>query len=285
MSQAEKQRSGPNLGGIGLESLPRRWLAIPRAYRRFVISSISVMTVVGVWALVSNLGLVSPLFLPPPGEVLNTAINLMVDEGYRGVPLWEHTLVSLARALTSFTAAVIIGIPVGLLMGTNEAFHAAIDPFVQFLRPLPKLALIPLVIVWFGIGEFSKFILIWLSTFLTVVVAAAAAVLNVKEGIIRAARTLGANRYQLFRHVILMHAMPELFTGVRVAVGIGWTTLVAAEMIAARSGLGWMVINASSYLRTDVVMVGIIILGVTGYLLDLIIVTAQRAAVPWAGKD
>src|SRR5204862_7500314 len=120
-------------------------------------------------------------------------------------------------------------------------------PFVQFLRPLPKLALIPLVIVWFGIGEFSKFLLIFLSTFLTVVVSAAAAVINVPEGRVRAAQSLGVSRQQLFRHVILPSAPPELFTGVRVGIGIGWTTLIAAEMIASSSGLGWMEMNASSY--------------------------------------
>jgi taurine transport system permease protein len=162
---------------------------------------------------------------------------------------------------------------------------AALDPFVQFLRPLPKLALIPLVIVWFGVGELSKFLLIYLGTVLTVIVAAAAAVMNVKEGRIRAAEALGVTRYQLFRYVIFPSALPDLFVGVRMAVGIGWTTLIAAEMIAANSGLGWMVINASAYLRTDVVMIGILLLGITGYLLDLGLVALQRVAVPWIGKD
>jgi taurine transport system permease protein len=180
--------------------------------------------------------------------------------------------------------AAITGIPIGLMMGRSPIFNAVLDPFVQFLRPLPKLALIPLVIVWFGIGEVSKFVLIYLSTFLTIVVSAASAVMSVPEGRIRAAQSLGVNRQQLFRHVILPSALPELYTGVRVGIGIGWTTLIAAEMIAASSGLGWMVINASSYLRTDVVMLGILLLGTIGYLLDLAIVTTQRLTVHWMGK-
>jgi taurine transport system permease protein len=138
--------------------------------------------------------------------------------------------------------------------------------------------------VWFGIGELSKFLLIYLSTLLTIVVAAAAAVQSVSEARVRAALSLGVKRRQLFFHVILPSTLPELFTGVRVGIGIGWTTLIAAEMIAASSGLGWMVINASQYLRTDVVMLGILLLGITGYLLDIALVTGQRLTIHWMGK-
>jgi len=117
-----------------------------------------------------------------------------------------------------------------------------------------------------------------------VIVSAAAAVKNVSENRIRVARALGVNQYQFFRYVILPSVLPDLFTGMRVGVGIGWTTLIAAEMIAANSGIGWMVLNASSYLRTDIVLLGIVILGTTGYLLDILIVMIQKRAVPWMGK-
>jgi taurine transport system permease protein len=236
------------------------------------------------WFVTGHYELMSRLLLPSLGEIANTAEELWTD-GYVHVPLWQHIAVSLGRALAAFAAAVVSGVPIGLLMGMFPGVNAALDPFVQFLRPLPKLALIPLVIVWFGIGELSKFLLIYLATVLTVIVAAAAAVMNVKQGRIRAAEALGVNNYQLFRYVIFPSALPELFIGVRMAIGIGWTTLIAAEMIASSSGLGWMVINASSYLRTDVVMIGILLLGVTGYALDLALVAIQRIAVPWMGKD
>lgn len=250
---------------------------------RPLVSIAAICAVVLAWFLAGEFRWVDPLFLPPPGEVLLTTRDLMV-EGYRNVSLWEHTAVSLGRALFAFFMAALTGIPIGLAMGMSRTFNAILDPFVQFLRPLPKLALIPLVIVWFGIGEFSKFLLIYLATFLTVVVSAAAAVMSVPQGRLRAALSLGVNRRQLFRHVVLPSALPELFTGVRVGIGIGWTTLIAAEMIAASSGLGWMVINASSYLRTDVVMLGILLLGTTGYLLDLALVTTQRLTIHWMGK-
>ena len=249
-----------------------------------LLSVAAVGTALLAWLIVGELQLVSPIFLPSPVEVYLTARDLIVD-GYRNVSLLQHVAVSIGRALLAFAVAIVTGIPIGLLMGMSPAVNAILDPFVQFLRPLPKLALIPLVIVWFGIGELSKFLLIYLSTLLTIIVASAAAVMSVPEGRIRAALSLGATQAQLFRHVILMNALPELFTGGRVAIGIGWTTLIAAEMIASTSGIGWMVLNASSYLRTDVVMLGILILGTTGYLLDLSIVAAQRFFIHWIGKS
>ncbi len=252
--------------------------------RRPMISAMAVTMAMLGWYAVSEMKLTSNVILPHPFTVVETLLDLIRD-GYRQSPLWQHVLVSVTRAVGAFIAAAVTGVPVGLLMGMSPIFNAILDPFVQFLRPLPKLALIPLVIVWFGIGEFSKFLLIYLATFLTVVVSAAAAVMSVREGRLRVARALGLNQYQMFRHVILPSAMPELFTGVRVGIGIGWTTLIAAEMIAATSGLGWMVMNASEYLRTDVVMLGIILLGATGYLIDLTLVFMQRVSIHWMGKD
>lgn len=252
--------------------------------RRVAVSAAAVAAVLILWQLAGTFEWTSRLILPPPSEIVQAADDLMTD-GYRQSSLWGHIGASLARAVSAFIVATIVGVPLGLLMGMYPTLNAILDPFVQFLRPLPKLALIPLVIVWFGIGELSKFFLIFISTLLVIVVGAAAAVMNVKQGRIRAALALGVNRYQLFRHVILPHALPELFISVRLGIGIGWTTLIAAEMIAASSGLGWMVLNASSYLRTDIVMLGILILGVTGYILDLILVAVQRVAVPWMGKE
>ena len=251
--------------------------------KEIYISMLAIAFAVFLWFLTTYLGWIKPLFLPSPQELIETVIEL-VAVGYRQISLQMHFLVSLARALFAFTMAGIIGIPIGLLMGFFPVINAILDPFVQFFRPLPKLALIPLVILWFGIGETSKFVLIFMATLLTVIVSVAAAVKNVSENRIRVARALGVNQYQLFRYVILPSVLPDLFTGMRVGVGIGWTTLIAAEMIAAHSGIGWMVLNASSYLRTDIVLLGIVILGTTGYLLDILIVMIQKRAVPWMGK-
>ncbi|RYF41736.1 MAG: ABC transporter permease [Comamonadaceae bacterium] len=273
-------------------ALPVRAPATPappqsRVRRRGALALLSLAAVLAVlvlWQLSGSLQWIDPLLLPPPSEIWTSTVE-MLETGYRQVPLWQHFGISVARAFVAFVAAILVGIPVGLAMGLSPVFNALVNPFVQFLRPLPKIALIPLTVVWFGIGEGSKFFLIFISCFLTVVVGAAAAVASVSQGRIRAARVLGASRRQIYTHVVLPNAAPELFTSVRLAVGIGWTSLIAAEMVAATSGLGWMVMNAGAYLRTDVVMLGIVLLGATGYLFDLALVLAQRALVPWAGQD
>lgn len=252
--------------------------------RQAAISVTSVVVVTLLWETAGRAGWIDALLLPPPSEILSTALDL-VRNGYRQTPLWQHVALSLGRAVGAFAAAVAVGIPLGIAMGMAPTLGAAIDPFVQFLRPLPKLALIPLVILWFGIGELSKVLLIFISALLSIVVGAAAAVGNVRRQQLRAGQALGAHGYKLFRYVILPQMLPELFVTIRLSLGIGWTTLIAAEMIASDAGLGWMVVNASAYLRTDIVMLGIVLLGATGYALDLVLVGVQRWATPWAGHS
>jgi len=252
--------------------------------RRLIISTISVAIVLALWEIAGRLGWIDPLILPTPSDIGLTTWDIL-QHGYRQTPLWQHVLISLARALAAFVSASLIGIPLGVAMGMIPTLNAVLDPFVQFLRPLPKLALIPLVILWFGIGEVSKLFLIFIAVFLTVVVGAVTAVATVKQGRIRAAQSLGVSHFQLFRYVVLPHAVPELLVAVRLALGIGWTTLIAAEMIASEAGLGWMVVNAASYLRTDVVMLGIFLLGITGYALDVGIVKLQKVLAPWTGRE
>ena len=252
--------------------------------QRGLLGTASVLLALLVWEAAGRSALINPLILPPPSEILATAAELMHD-GYRRTPLWTHLLLSLARSLAGFSAAIVTGIPLGIAMGMSPVLGALIDPFVQFLRPLPKLALIPLVVLWFGIGETSKILLIYVSTVLTIIVGAAAAVSQVRRLQLRAARALGARGFTLFRYVILPAILPDLFVTVRLAFGIGWTTLIAAEMIASEAGLGWMVVNAGAYLRTDIVLLGIVLLGATGYALDLALVALQRWATPWAGRS
>jgi taurine transport system permease protein len=230
------------------------------------------------------LELLSAAILPPPEEIWYTAVDIL-RFGYHQIPLYKHIGVSLLRALTAFALAISVGVPLGLAMGLFPVLSSALEPFVQFFRPLPKIALIPLAILWLGIGEISKIFLIFLSTLFTVVVGSAASVRTVSQGKLRLGAALGTTPWQLIYHIILPASLPEIFTSVRLAIGVGWTTLIASEMVAANSGMGWMVMNASSYMRTDLVLLGIILLGVTGYLLDYILVLIERLAAPWAGKE
>lgn len=255
-----------------------------RLTSRVAVGGAAVAAVVALWQLSGMLRWVDPLLLPPPGDVLETAFELAAD-GYQQTPLWQHVFVSVARAVAAFAASIVVGIPLGLAMGMVPALDAALDPFIQFARPLPKIALIPLTVVWLGIGEASKFFLIFIASVLSIVVGASAAVAGVNPNRVRAARALGAGPLQVFRHVVLPSTLPELFTTVRLSIGIGWTALIAAELVAARSGLGWMVLNAGNYLRTDIVILGIVLLGLIGWGLDVLIVLAQRRLAPWSGKE
>jgi taurine transport system permease protein len=251
--------------------------------RAAAVSLASVALFVLLWSAGGRFGLFSPLLLPPPEEIWATAREMLTD-GYRQLPLLHHVAVSLGRVLGAFIPAVLVGVPLGLAMGLFPVLRAIMDPFVQFFRPLPKLALIPLVILWLGIGEVSKVFLIFISALLTILVGCAAAVGGTDQNRLRLGRALGATNRQLLRYIVFPGALPEIFTSVRLAVGVGWTTLIAAEMVAADTGIGWMVLNASSYMRTDIVMLGIILLGLTGYMLDMFIVALQRVVVPWDGK-
>ena len=201
-----------------------------------------------------------------------------------GAPLSTHIAMSLMRVVSAFALAAAIGIPVGLAMGVSPVARALLDPFIEFYRPLPPLAYLPLVIIWFGIGETSKILLIFLACFAPVALAARSGVLSASCDQINAARALGATRLQVVRHVILPAALPDILVGLRIGMGVGWTTLVAAEMVAATAGIGQMVLNASNFLRTDIVMMGIFVIGFFAVAFEFAMRWLERRLVPWKGK-
>ena len=159
-----------------------------------------------------------------------------------------------------------------------------LDPLIEFYRPLPPLAYLPLMIIWFGIGEVSKVLLIVLACFAPVALATRSGVLSASADQINAARALGASRAQVLRYVVLPAALPEILIGLRIGMGVGWTTLVAAEMVAAQAGLGQLVLNASNFLRTDVVVMGILLIGLFATVFEVGLRRLERVLVPWKGK-
>ncbi|MBS7690631.1 ABC transporter permease subunit [Pseudomonas lalucatii] len=227
--------------------------------------------------------IVSPLFWPSPQAVWNKFV-LIATEGYKGFTLAEHLGISLYRVLAGFGLGCLLGIPVGLGMGLNKVIKGWMDPLIEFYRPVPPLAYVPLVIIWMGIGDSGKVLLLFLATFSIIVISARAGVASVAIEKIHAAYSLGASRWQILRHVILINALPEIFTGMRVAMGVCWGTLVAAEMVAATSGVGWMVLNASRYLNTDIVLMGVILMGVVGFMIDLCMRRLEQKLIPWKSK-
>ncbi len=251
--------------------------------RRLATTAAAVLVVLLLWWLVTATELVKPLFLPTPGSVWQAFVTAST-EGYRGFLLWEHIAISLQRVAIAFFLALAIAVPLGMLVAASRTLETIVDPFVNFYRPLPPLAYYTLLVIWFGIGEQSKVLLLLLAAFPPLFIATVGGVRGVRRERIDAARSLGAGRVKTLRYVIFPSILPDIFTGIRVAVGFTYTTLVAAEMVAAKTGIGWLVLDASRFLQTSYVFMGIIVMGLTGVVLDGIVKAAQRRAVPWLGR-
>ncbi|MBC9248893.1 taurine ABC transporter permease [Pseudomonas alcaligenes] len=247
------------------------------------ISSLSLFGLLFAWWAVTAVGLIEPLFLPSPQAVLSRGWRL-VGEGYMDASLWQHLGASLGRIGLGLLAAVLTAIPLGIAIGRNRIVRGIFDPLIEFYRPIPPLAYLPLIVIWCGIGELSKVLLIYLAIFAPIVIATATGVRNVDPAKLRAAQSLGATSAQLIRHVILPGALPEILTGVRIGLGVGWSTLVAAELIAAQRGLGFMVQSAAQFLVTDVVIFGILVIALIAFALELGLRALQRKLVPWHGQ-
>jgi taurine transport system permease protein len=252
--------------------------------RTTVISVVTVGLLLMLWWVATHLRWLPPLVLPSPEAVWNAFMASNRGELQGGTTLLEHFGWSFTRVFGAFFLAVVTAIPVGILMGVSRVARGVFDPPIEFYRPLPPLAYLPLVIIWFGIEETSKVILIYLACFAPLAVSARAGVKSATIEQINASRSMGASFLQVVRHVILPAALPEILTGMRIAIGFGWTTLVAAEMVAATAGLGQMVLNASNFLRTDIVVMGIIVIGIVAYLFDMFMRRLELWLVPWKGK-
>jgi taurine transport system permease protein len=247
-----------------------------------VLSLTTIGILLFVWWLITALGWVKPLFVPSPQSIFIKFLSVW-KEGFTGSPLWMHMLISACRVFGAFLLACAIGIPLGLAMGMSPLIRGIFDPPIEFYRPIPPLAYLPLMIIWFGIGETSKVLLIFLSVFAPVALGARSGVRSAAIEQIHAAYSFGATRWQVLRHVILPAAMPEILTAMRVGIGFGWTTLVAAEMVAATRGIGYMVLSASQFLQTAVVIMGIVVIAGIAYLFDLLMRLIERRVVPWKG--
>lgn len=225
-----------------------------------------------------------PLYLPPPENVVARFIEI-ATEGYRNYLLHEHLGISLFRVIAGFFFGALLGIPLGYAMGLANWPRGWFDPIVEFMRPVPPLALIPLMIIWFGIDEESKIILLFLAAFWIMIIAARAGVSGVNITKVHAAYSLGASKAQILRTVIVPNSLPEIFTGARVAMGVCWGTVVAAELVSGVNGAGFMIMAASKFQQTDIVLLGIILIGIIGFGIDILMRMAERKLVPWKGRS
>lgn len=247
------------------------------------ISVVTVAVLMVIWFVVTNLGLIKPLFLPTPQSVFLQFVEYLTGAA-NDRPLLEHFAASMARVFLAFVLACLTAIPVGIAMGMSRIARGIFDPPIEFYRPLPPLAYLPLIIIWFGIDETPKVLLIYLACFAPMALAARSGMKSAAQEQINAAYSMGASYMQVIRHVIVPSAMPDILIGMRIAIGFGWTTLVAAEMVAANVGLGQMVLNASNFLRTDIVVMGIIVIGSVAFAFDLLMRWVENKVVPWRGK-
>ena len=252
--------------------------------RHLTLSLATLLVLLVIWWAVAAAHWVSPLFLPAPGQVLNKLLTIASPQGFMDATLWQHLAASLGRIVVALLAATIIGIPVGIAMGLSPTVRGILDPLIELYRPVPPLAYLPLMGIWFGIGETSKILLIYLAIVAPVAMSALAGVKSAQQVRIRAAQSLGASRAQVLWLVILPGALPEILTGLRIGLGVGWSTLVAAELIAATRGLGFMVQSAGEFLATDVVLAGIAVIAIIAFSLELGLRALQRRLTPWHGE-
>lgn len=260
----------------------RRRLAVSR-WRYPLISLVSIIGMIGLWALITGAGLVSSRVLPSPGDVLAQADHI-VRNGYAGNSLAVHIGWSLFRAVSGFLLGVALAIPVGLLMSYSKTFGAITQPIFGFFRPIPPIAFIPLMIVWFGIGETSKVLLIFAASFNYTVLNSAAGMRSVPEQLVRAGANLGLTRWQLFTSVMFPAALPAILTGVKTSAAVSWAVLVAAELLAAQAGLGFIITDAGTFFRISDVFVGILIIGVIGLSIEFLITAFERRLLHWQSK-
>ncbi|RZL11010.1 MAG: aliphatic sulfonate ABC transporter permease SsuC [Rubrivivax sp.] len=229
-----------------------------------------------VWEITSRFGMLSTRVLPEPWAVL-TAFWRLAASG----ELWEHLWVSTARALSGLAVGGGLGLVLGLLTGSVRWLETLLDSTLQMIRNIPALALIPLVILWFGIDESAKLFLVAVGVFFPIYLNTFHGIRSVDQGLIEMARSYGLSGWSLYRQVILPGALPSILVGLRFSLGLMWVLLIVAETISAQSGIGYMTMNAREFLQTDVVLVGILLYALLGKLADILARGLERVALRW----
>jgi NitT/TauT family transport system permease protein len=243
----------------------------PRSY-----TVLSIVIIIGTWCLLSFSGRVNPIYLPSPWAVIKALASLQ-DEGV----LIPYTLISLYRVLAGFLVAAALAIPLGIVMATSKKAEAFFEPFIDFVRYLPVTALIPLMILYFGIEDFEKIAVIFVGTFFQLVLMVQDTVSGVPGELLNAAYTLGAKGSTVYTRVLLPASLPGIMDSLRICMGWAWTYLVVAELVAANSGLGFMILRSQRFLQTDRIFVGLLVIGLLGVLTDYLFKTLSKVFFPW----
>ena len=249
-----------------------------RVVKRVLLVAAPWVLIIGIWSAIRASGLVNPALVPAPLAVLEKFAALAHDR--LPMDVWMST----RRVVVGVALGVVCAVPVGFCLGWYRGLRGFIDPVVNFFRALPPIALIPLVIVYFGIGELAKTVILFYASFFAAVIVMYEGIAQISPIYVRVARTLGANDLEIFAKVIVPLTVPHILTSIRVALGVAWATLVASELIAAQQGLGALIQNASSFFQLDVVYVGIISIGLIALTMDLLLRAASRRLVDWQDR-
>ncbi|AEG59132.1 binding-protein-dependent transport systems inner membrane component [Desulforamulus ruminis DSM 2154] len=245
-----------------------------------LLTLFSFSLILAAWCGLSYSGAVdNKIFLPTPGAVIQAFMD-MQQEGI----LISYTAVSLYRVLVGWILAVLVAVPMGMMIATLKKAEALLEPVIDFARYLPVVALVPLTLLYFGIGDIQKFVIIFLGTFFQLVLMVSDVVANVSRNLLRAAATLGASQWQIYRLVLMPAALPGIMDSLRITIGWAWTYLVVAELVAANSGLGYLILKSQRFLALDRIFAGLIIIGLLGLATDYFFKWLTRVMVPWSEK-
>lgn len=240
---------------------------------------LSFILVLIIWVLLSYTGLVKDFFLPTPLKIIQSTYALFSTYNYIG-DIWA----SVYRVLIGFGLSALIGVPLGLVMGVNKHIEASVEPFIDFTRYMPVAGFIPLCILWLGIGDAQKIAIIFIGTFFQLVPMVMNATSSIPEEFLDTSRTLGAKDFFILRRVVIPYSLPEVYDSLRVSIGISWTYLVVAEIVASATGIGHVIIEAQRYLKTPHIFVGILTVGFLGLVTDYLFKIARPLFFPWTAQ-
>lgn len=245
-------------------------------YSLFTISAISIVVFVGIWELATRFGLIDPIFLPSPSAVFERAVRT-----FENGALVANVLASTRRVMVGFLMSVVVSIPLGLVLGTSRRACAVFDPIISLLRPLPSMSWIPLSLLWFGITETQKYSIVFMGTIAPALLYVIDATRNVDNVLILAARNMGASRIQVMWHVILPASLSQIIIGFKIILGLAWTCVISAELIAAKEGLGFMIMNGKEFFQTDTVVLGMVLISLTVLVFDTVLRRVERRILAW----
>lgn len=248
-------------------------------YKYLLLNIASLVAIFVFWGYLTYGGFIKPFFLPTPTNVLHSLNLLFFDQGFA-----KDVAVSIVRILSGFILATIIGVPIGVLVGLNKKAESVIGPIMEFIRYTPIAAVIPLFILWFGIGELEKILVIAASVFFQLVIMVATSISFTPKEIIQSGESLGASRSQVITNIIFPYSKPRILDDLRISMGWAWSGLMIAEIVGSTSGIGFVIIQSQRLLQSSNVIASIIVVGVLGILTDLLFKTAYHHYFPWIKK-